>query len=1152
MPHTLTPGLMVLHGNRLEDLRTLMVSFLKAHPLPPLCPEVLLVQSNGMKHWLEMGLADESAMGICAATQVELPSAYMWHIYRTVLGTEALPQQMPFDKAVLVWRLMRLLPELAAGDAVYAPLQRYLATDTDGRKVYQLSTQVADVLDGYQSYRADWLADWGMGKDVLRRHDGATPALEHADLWQARLWRDIQADVGVVLAQSSRAGVHARFMQAMARLGEGAGASHRRLPGLPPRIVIFGISSLPMQIVQALAALGQCCQVLMFVQNPCRHYWGDIVEGHEGLRRQMRRRQPDKPAVLLSAAPTHPLLASWGKQGRDYLHLLDQFDSVDSYRTRIDRVDAFVDPLAGATATLLAQVQSAILNLDAVPATPACMADDASIVFVRTHSAQREIEVLHDRLLSWFDADPGLQPGEVMVMLPDMASFAPHIQAVFGRFKPGQARHVPYSVADLSQRQSPLLQALEQLLSLPAARVSLADWLGLFEVAAVRKRFGLDEADIDTLRGWLASAGVRWGLDASHRKAWGFPERLPESGPGIDQNTWAFGLRRLLLGYAVGQGEPWGETAPQAALSGLDGNIISCLLHWIEATDATLRELSREQTPGQWLDTLSGIVARFFLAGDEAEERLLQRMLEPLASWKNTCDEARLLTPLPLVVVREHWLQQIEEPGLRQRFFGGGVQFATLMPMRSIPFKAVCLLGMNDGDYPRQVVPRDFDLMAQSWRAGDRSRREDDRYMFLEAILSAREKLYISWQGQRASDNALQPPSVLVAQLIDYLKAAWTGAPEPRLQPLQPFSEQYFRQDSGFATYADDWARVRARPAAAMLRAAPAPTAMPAALALDTLRQLLRQPVDVFFKGRLRVRLDAVDATEQEDEPFELDNLEQYQAGQELLAADDEDAMLEKLKLSGTLPMAAFGLRLAQRLDEKVAVVRERRQYWMEKYPHALPAQSVALALQAGEVGGLLAVSGTLSCTLTGTLAGLWSNGKPEGGWLQLAARPGAVLQGKEGEQVARAHGVAALWANHLAACAGGAKLTTVLVGVDGEVVFQPLPADAAMAVLQTLLQACAAAWARPLPVACKTAWAFLQAQARLAKAAPDQPSSLDPIDEARKVFEDSHRFPGERTESPYLSRAFEDFSDIRQALPGWAEILYGDMLRHASTGEKT
>jgi exodeoxyribonuclease V gamma subunit len=1140
------PGFMVLHGNRLEDLRDLLSEFIRAQPLPPLVPEVILVQSNGMKHWLEMALADDSALGICAATRLELPSGYLWQVYRTVLGDAAVPAHMPFDKVHLLWRLMRLLPGLAASNPVYAPLQRYLDGNADGRKLYQLALQVADVFDAYQSYRSDWLADWVAGQtghDVLRDHQGQPTALPDAHAWQAQLWRDIRADVGPALADASRASVHARFMAALQSQLAQSQATGQRPAGLPPRLVVFGISSLPMQTVEALAQLGQFCQVLMLVQNPCQFYWGDIVAGHDQLRAQLRRRQAARPV----ASDSHPLLASWGKQGRDYLHLLDDFDNVTLYRQRMHRVDVFVDPGAGLEApTLLNQLQSGILNLEpahnALDAKRVVPPNDDSIHLVTCHSAQREVEVLHDRLLAWFDADPALMPRDVMVMVPDMAAFAPHIQAVFGRFAAGQVRHIPYSVADTTPRQSPLVQALEQLLSLPTSRVSLADWLSLFEVAAVRQRFGLDEADVAQVHDWLAMAGVRWGLDAHHRMAWGVPAGVP----GLDQNTWAFGLRRLLLGYAVGAGAPWGNTLPQAALNGLDASVISALLDWVEAVNLTLRELTGSKSPADWGLTLAGIVERFFAAADDVDERLIQRCLAPLEVWLQACEAAQLETPLPLDVVREFWLSQIEESSLQQRFFGGGVQFGTLMPMRSIPFKVICLLGMNDGDYPRQQAPRDFDLMAQSWRAGDRSRREDDRYLFLEAILSARQKLYISWQGHRATDNSEQPPSVLVAQLLDYLDAGWQGTPEPRQQPLQAFSEAYFLQDSPFESYASDWARVHEQTVianevkqsktpdnmdrhAALAMTVQGSYAAPDHLTLADLRQLLRQPVEVFFKTRLRVRLDTLEELEQTEEPFALNGLEQYQAGQNLLDAAELPQALEKLRLSGQLPMAAFGERLAAELQAKAQVVLDRREEWTLRYPEPLPAQSIDL-----QVGGI---------SLTGTLDGLCSG---DAVWLQLDQRVGAVLEGEKEARTARVHVVTGLWVQHLAACASAMPLTSVQLGLDGQVIFAPLPQADALRMLQGLVTAYLAAWERPLPVACKSAWAYLQAQAqadRLAATDSDK-EPKDPHDAAQAVFEGTHK-AGERTKSAYLSRAFESYDEIEAELPAWAERLYGDMARH-------
>ncbi|MEY4727112.1 MAG: hypothetical protein RLZ36_1739, partial [Pseudomonadota bacterium] len=465
-----TTGFMVLHSNQLEGLRELAVQFIRSHPLPPLAPEVLLVQSNGMKHWLEMALAKD--LGICAATQVELPSAKLWQIYRAVLGPSNVPAQMPLDKSPLVWRIMRRLPALLAQPG-FEPLKNYLGhTDTHttalDRRAYQLASQLADVLDGYQNYRADWLGDWGQGTDQLRTGTGQATPLPQAQSWQPALWRDLLNDLAddphvqsdLQKAYRSRAEVHAAFMHAMRQLPEG-----QRPAGVPHRILVFGVTSLPMQTVEALAALGRVCQVLMLVQNPCQHYWGHVVESRVPLARLSQQRQAHKADLPVQQddgslteaqqyalhTDTHPLLAAWGKHGRDYLHLLDGFDDVARYQSQFNRVDVFIDPVqtatdAGRAPTALEHLQSALLNLEPPPRTPAELpAHERSIEFVQTHSAHREVEVLHDQLLAWLDADSNLKPSDIMVMVPDMANFAPHIHAVFGRFSAHELRHMPYT-----------------------------------------------------------------------------------------------------------------------------------------------------------------------------------------------------------------------------------------------------------------------------------------------------------------------------------------------------------------------------------------------------------------------------------------------------------------------------------------------------------------------------------------------------------------------------------------------------------------------------------------------------------------------------------------------------------------------------------
>ena len=1155
---------MVLHSNQLEGLRDVMVAFIRKHPLPPLSPEVVLVQSNGMKHWLELALAKE--LGICAATQIELPSTQLWQIYRTVLGTDAVPEHMPLDKSPLVWRIMRRLPALLKQQD-FEPLARYLLNDEmdagggQQQRMYQLAMQLADVLDGYQNYRADWLEDWAQGRSVLRPYADATqhvplPA-QHA--WQAALWRDVLEDLKHDLAPEtghahwSRAQVHAAFLQTLQNLPTGT-----RIKGLPERLMVFGVTSLPMQTVQALAALGRVCQVLMLVQNPCQYHWGHVVESRQPLRAMQKQRQRNKPGLPVPNTTGHfdaltqyelhtqsnPLLAAWGKHGRDYLHLLDGFDAVEQYQHLFSRIDVFADPVVAAAAkqrppTQLERLQSDILNLSPAPAEPEkrLMTDD-SIEMLQTHGVQREVEVLHDKLLAWFDADPKLKPSDIMVMVPDMAVFAPHIHAVFSRYANTDIRHIPYSVADTTPRTEPLVQALDKLMQLPQLHISQLEWQSWFDVDAVRERFGLDEQDVAQLGTWLQDAGVRWGLDAQHRAPWGIQTDTLHG----EQNSWLFGMQRLLLGYATGALQDdafsWRNTLPLHGVGGLDAHVMDGLLQWLRHIEWALLQLRQDHTPAEWVDVCRQLIDKFFKASTDADERLLERAMAPLETWLNECALARFDEPVTLQVLREHWMNQLQQPAMHQRFFGGGVQFATLMPMRSIPFQVVCLLGMNDADYPRRQTPRDFDLMRHTtaddspgvmWRAGDRSRREDDRYLFLEALLSAREKLYISWQGRRATDHEVMPPSVLVSQLIDHLNACWSPAFDAPLQPLQAFSPQYFNAGSDFRTYASDW-----QPKAVIAEKNEKVTndiaTGPTHLTANDLRRLLKQPVDVFFRDRLRTRLDTPNPDMAQEEPFALDKLQTYTLVSHMVFAQLKGAsladVLTPLRLQGHLALAGFGAVQEKHLQTQCQTLADRLNPLLADWPNDLPVQSADFTLGKTVLQAQWADADVV-----------WKQNAERTACLQIDVRAGSVVEGKAKHRVPRVHTLTDVWVSHLIACASGLHTTSLQVGLNGAVQLNAIDATTALAHLQELVEAYQAAWRQPLPVARQAACAYLIAEHK---------PELNPLEAAEQAFVGHARQVGEHARSAHLKRVFDGFEAIAAELPAWAHRLYGPMVAAA------
>ena len=1153
-PTPLTPGFMVVHANRLEDLRGLAVQWMRRQPLGPLENETILVQSNGIGQWLKLALAEapeNGGAGIAAALDVMLPARFLWQAYRTVLthvdqDGDAVPETSPFDKSRLVWRLLRLLPSLS-GQEVFAPLAQFLEIDRDQRKHYQLAERLADLFDQYQVYRADWLDAWANGDDVLITARGERRPLEEHQRWQPALWRILREDVAVTQGKaglnSSRAQVHRRFLKATEQLEDQPCPS-----GLPRRLIIFGISSLPQQTLEALAALSRCCQIVLCVHNPCQFYWADIIEHKDLLRanRYRQRRKTGMPEALDvlgtgdadDALHLHaqPLLAAWGKQGRDYLRLLDEHDDSGNYQTLFEqqalRIDMF-EPFNGVDRNcLLSQLQDDIRELRPVAETqthwPALNPADDAIVFHIAHGPQREVEILHDQLLAAFSADPDLRPRDIIVMVPDIDRYAPHIAAVFGQLQNDDPRHIPYTLSDQASRHRlPLMIALEKLLRLPELRLSVSDLLDLLDVPALRQRFGLEERDLPVLERWMEGAGIRWGLNAKQRQTLELPG-------GLSQNTWAFGLRRLLLGYTVGEGHAWQGIEPFDDIGGLEASLAGPLATLLEKLEATWETFCQPTDAANWVSRLRTLLETFFLTDDAQESVMLTKLENGLQQMLESSQEAQLKEPLPLSMVREHWLAQIDEHSLSQRFLAGAVNFATLMPMRAIPFKRVCLLGMNDGEYPRSQPPLDFDLMGSDYRPGDRSRREDDRYLFLEALLSARDQLYISWVGRSQIDNTPLPPSVLVGQLRDHLETGWrleNGTPLldalTTEHPLQPFSRAYFSSETSannpqnrLFTYAHEWREVHApRVPQAAPATLPPPENTPTSLTLGQLGQFLREPVRAFFNTRLGVYFEQEAIAELDEEPFALDGLQNWQLQDQLIAAqrhaidrgepriDALHAALERFQGQGVLAMGAFGERMRDALAEPMEALFSDYEEALGAWPIAL-GDPEAIHLKSSNgitledwLGELRQDNACNRCRLLLLSSSLIKNSKYQ--WHLLLRH----------------------WVAHLAGNLSG-PMTTQLLSKAGNITLEPVASDTARAHLETQLSAWQHGLEVPLPLAPQAAFAWLT-KLGTPDIANEKGQESDAYAAAEKAYESGFKTTGEADQSPYLGHQWPRFERL-------------------------
>ena len=1046
--------LRVYHSNRLDVLEALMEFIVERERLDdPFEPEMILVQSTGMAQWLQMTLSQK--FGIAANIDFPLPASFIWDMFVRVLPE--IPKESAFNKQSMSWKLMTLLPQLLERED-FTLLRHYLTDDSDKRKLFQLSSKAADLFDQYLVYRPDWLAQWETGHLV--------EGLGEAQAWQAPLWKAL-VEYTDELGQPRwhRANLYQRFIETL----ESATTCP---PGLPSRVFICGISALPPVYLQALQALGKHIEIHLLFTNPCRYYWGDIKDPAylaKLLTRQRRHSFEDRELPLFRDSENagqlfnsdgeqdvgNPLLASWGKLGRDYIYLLSDLESSQE-------LDAFVDVTPD---NLLHNIQSDILELEnravaGVNIEEFSRSDnkrpldplDSSITFHVCHSPQREVEVLHDRLLAMLEEDPTLTPRDIIVMVADIDSYSPFIQAVFGS-APAD-RYLPYAISDRRARQShPVLEAFISLLSLPDSRFVSEDVLALLDVPVLAARFDITEEGLRYLRQWVNESGIRWGIDDDNVREL----ELPATG----QHTWRFGLTRMLLGYAMesAQGE-WQSVLPYDESSGLIAELVGHLASLLMQLNIWRRGLAQERPLEEWLPVCRDMLNAFFLP--DAETEAAMTLIEQ--QWQAIIAEglgAQYGDAVPLSLLRDELAQRLDQERISQRFLAGPVNICTLMPMRSIPFKVVCLLGMNDGVYPRQLAPLGFDLMSQKPKRGDRSRRDDDRYLFLEALISAQQKLYISYIGRSIQDNSERFPSVLVQELIDYIgqshylpgdEALNCDESEARVKAhltchhtRMPFDPQNYQPDN-LQSYAREWL-----PAASQAGKAhsefvqPLPFTLPETVPLETLQRFWAHPVRAFFQMRLQVNFRTEDSEIPDTEPFILEGLSRYQINQQLLNAlveqDDAERLFRRFRAAGDLPYGAFGeifwetqCQEMQQLADRVIACRQ-------------PGQSMEIDLACNGV------------QITGWLPQV----QPDG---LLRWRP-SLLSVAQGMQ---------LWLEHLVYCAsGGNGESRLFLRKDGEWRFPPLAAEQALHYLSQLIEGYREGMSVPLLVLPESGGAWLK-----------------------------------------------------------------------------
>jgi exodeoxyribonuclease V gamma subunit len=871
-------SLRIVLSNRLEALEQRLAEVL-ARPLSsPLVPEVILVPSPGVARWTAMALARR--FGAWMNGRFPLPNAYLDRLFRLAAepGTAG-----AWEPRVLRWRVMECLGE-ALERPGFEPVRRYLLASERQLKRFQLAERVAEIFDGYAMFRPDEVLGWEAGQGAAEVG------------WQAEVWRELARREG-----SHRAATRRAFLGRLADPAWEPGGE-----GLPERLSAFGVSALPPFHLEALSALAERVEVNLFLLSPCREYWADIVPEATASRKEREAGGSD-----LHYEPGNRLLASLGRSGRDFFARVQDLEA--------DPVEDYRDP---GRETLLQSLQADILELregGAGGEKRPLAASDRSVRFHGCHSPMREAEVLRDALLDLLEHDGTLAPSDVVVMTPDVEAYAPFLEAVFGG---AQEPRLPYAVADRAARAgSPVVDAFLRVLGLVGGRFGAAAVLDLLECGAVRRRMGLSASDVELAHGWVRGTRIHWGADAADRERLGLP--------GFPENTWQAGLDRLLLGYAMageGEGVLLRDTLPfDAVEGGEEAQALGRLAEFARRLFEGCRALEERRPLAAWAESFASLFEALFEpeGEDEAGGRLVRNALARLAEAGALAGFAE---PVDLEVARTAVGEDLTDVPRAGGVLTGGVTVCGMRSLRGVPFRVVCLIGMNDGAFPRPSRALGFDLLARDPRPGDRSPRLEDRYAFLEALLAARDHLHVSYVGQSLRDGSEIPPSVLVSELLDAVDRSHAPADGSSARDrlvtrhrLQAFSPAYFLGEGARFSYSEDDARasrnlssraVRRRRGLFVRRLPPPP---PDLLRVDLaeLTRFFSNPSGHLLARRLGLHLDDGASIVEEREPFEVGGLERYGLQGELVArglrGEDPSDALALARARGLLPHGSAG-----------------------------------------------------------------------------------------------------------------------------------------------------------------------------------------------------------------------------------------------------
>jgi exodeoxyribonuclease V gamma subunit len=919
----------MLHIHRAERADRLADALADAllEPLgDPFAADVLAVPTRGIERWLtqrlstRLGAAAGRADGVCANVEFPFPGRLIQTALAAATGID--PEHDPWLAERSVWPLLETVDE-CLGEPWLATLELHLqgaCGEGEPLRRFGVVRHIADLFHRYGVHRPEMIRAWAAAADEAPDHDAPDPFA--TDAWQPELWRRLRARIG-------RASPAERLAPACARI-----RSEPELLDLPPRVSLFGLTRIPRSYIEVLAAIATYRDVHLFVLHPSPRLWQEVRASLDRGPATVSRHE-DRTAAL----PSNRLLASWGRDARELQLVLRAAGPAEDHHHELPRY---------AHGTLLEAIQTDIREdrqplgpplLGELDTRPRLEANDRSLQIHACHGRARQVEVLRDAVLHLLEDDPTLEPRDVIVMCPDIETFAPLIQATFGAAgrtddetdhrdqpEPHALPDLRVRLADRSLRQTnPVLGVVGQLLALADQRATASQLLDLAAREPVRRRFGFDDDDLSRMQEWVAASGIRWGFDAAHRE----PFKLGS----LEANTWRSGLDRVLVGATMTEDERRlvGGVLPlddvDSAAIGLAGRFAE----YVDRARAAADALSQPKPVTEWTTAIAEHADALTATSDREawQRRELDRLLDDVAT-ESSVTPAEL--ELELADIRALFAERLRGRPTRANFRTGHLTVCTLVPMRSVPHRVVCVLGLDDGEFPRKTMRDGDDMMLNDAQVGDRDPRAEDRQMLLDALMAATERLIITYTGNDERTNQRRPPAVPVGELLDIVERTVSspdGSSRDQIltnHPLQPFDPRNFAGEHpwGFDPHALQGARALTgprRPRPSFLEA-PLPEQNSPVVELESLIRFVENPIRTLLRDRIGITVSEYLDEVQDTMPVELDSLAEWAVGQRLLdgvlAGADLTACMHAEIARGTLPPGQLARPPLHRIAETV------------------------------------------------------------------------------------------------------------------------------------------------------------------------------------------------------------------------------------------